>query len=208
MAHTQAWGSEWPRGTRPTRLRSAKGTKHRIQGRSQPSTQTGQKEPLQKTSENTDPTEEHKPSKGAGSKEDHRTVSTVVGRGRKGTLGCNQPIPEQLAVFQVARASWLADWFLKCLGGQNVHKSQPPERGKQPIILCLARKHSERSWLERGSRLRADGTATGNLLHAHAHGKGAGGWRRHFTSAEDREGCRVTLVRLCFLGWLCHQWNA
>lgn len=26
MAYTQAWGSEWPRGTRPTSLRSAQGT--------------------------------------------------------------------------------------------------------------------------------------------------------------------------------------
>lgn len=87
MAHTQAWGSEWPRGTRPTRLRSAQGTKHRLQGHSQPSTQTGQKEPFRKASENTDPIEEHKPSKGAGSKEDNRTINTVMGRGRKGTFG-------------------------------------------------------------------------------------------------------------------------
>lgn len=105
---------------------------------------------------------------------------------RKGTFGVQSSYP-RATVFQVASASWLIDFWMP-KGAESAQEFQPPEWGKQRIVMYLARNHqsSERSWLGNGRRLRADGTAARSLLHTLAQGKGAGRQSLHFSKGQGK----------------------
>lgn len=66
------------------------------------------------------------------------------------------------------------------------------------MYLARDNQTSERSRLERGRRLRADGMAISSLLNTHTQEKGVGEQRLNFTSPKDKENHLVSLVRALF----------
>lgn len=172
-----------PGETGPRRLCQEQ-RKHRAQGSSQPSTQTGQKQPFLKSSENMDLIKEHKfNTRRAAHRGKRNCKHTWWGEVEKVLLDTINLFQSSWWCFTdtVFRASWL-------MGAQSAQESQPSEWGKQPIIMYSERSHqtSERSFLEKGRRLRADVIAVSSLLHLHTQGKET--WEQRFKFTSQRAG--------------------